>query len=140
MMPGLEEKMISEIKTLVSENNKIRDVGKNIINELSGHIIKKHSPYLTILDQKDLQLTVEFFGIKIRIKVHVDLDVVVNVNYRLEAYLIPEKEKEDLIPLDTTAVFDYLGNIDKQHMPKDFPIYFVKKLIDEIVKKKTSMR
>ena len=126
-------------------------MGKSIISELGTHIKSSHSSYLTIIDQQDLQITVAFFGIKIRIAAIIYLDRKDNDDYKIEAYLLPEKEKDkpekqvkkENDTLEKPIVrfqFDYLGNVNKAYTPKEAPIHIVNKIINEIVDRRTPMR
>ena len=134
--------VLRKLQSMASEVNKIRDIGKQVISSLYQHIIEKHKGYLITKDKKDLQVTLEFFGIQVLVKAEILLtpsfqeDVPASSpTGDIVAYLSPEKEEDEPEKLSSSFKFDELGNIKQSLQIDSFPIYFIKHLIDELLKK-----
>ncbi|MDO9210585.1 MAG: hypothetical protein Q7V48_07540 [Deltaproteobacteria bacterium] len=145
-----EEYILRKLQSIIVDGvSKIRETGKKIISSLVQHVTQKHPQYLTIKDQKDLQVTLEFFGIPVLVKAEILLDpsfqdpTVALPGGNISAYLLPEKEDDERTKLFSFN-FDELGNVKTTLQAYTlhaytFPIYFVKTLIDELLKKRISI-
>jgi len=136
--------MLRKLKSIVDGVSEIRETGKKIISSLVQHITQMYPQYLTIKDQKDLQVTLEFFGIPVLVEAEILLDpsfkdpAVASPGGNIIAYLLPEKEEDKRTKLFSFN-FDQLGNVREALHVHTFPIDFVYTLVDELLKKGLSI-
>lgn len=136
-----EKRLIEKLHSMADEINKFRNTGKELISSLEQHITEKHSGYLTVKNKKDLEVTLEFFGIQILVKAEIPFNASFQeyappstLKGNIVGYLLPEKEEDDRETLFSYE-FDELGNVHKSLHTETFPIHFIKHLITELIPK-----
>jgi hypothetical protein len=137
-----EERILSELEEIVDEIRRFRGKGKKAIEYLALHIKDKHESYLKIEKQEDLQdlqMTLQFFGIRVLVKAEIPLRSPLGkeeIIGKLTAYRLPEGKEDEQEPLALSYDFDESGNIKENLNIHTFPIYFVKELVDKLIAKK----
>lgn len=143
-MSHQDEDMVRKLKSIVDGVGEIRETGKKIISSLVRQITQMHPQYLKIKDQKDLQVTLNFFGISVLVEAEILLDpsfkdpTLAPPGGNIIAYLLPEKEEDKQTKLFSFN-FDQLGNVREALHVNTFPIDFVYTLVDELLKKRLSI-
>lgn len=123
------EDPVSNIQYVVGHMASIRNVGVKVTRALADVIQQKLSRYLRVVEAKDLQIVLEFIGIKILIRTEIVLSKK-HGGGKVVAYVVPERG--DPVRLNLKYAFDEMGTVNKTLDMADFPVAYVNDLVNEL--------
>lgn len=137
-MNGQVDGVTLRLKSMVDSLHVTRGIGQRLLAKLSNHVKKNYKDYLLdatfgISPGSDLKMYLKLVGILIWVRVEIPLTES-SAGGEIVAGLLPETEDGDDIRL-LSFKFDNLGNVNNHYSPSNYAVFFINKLIEELLKK-----